>query len=617
MFKKRNPKKKKEDKGTFGQLFAKLKEIYRPFTGVVVAILLLTFLQEGLNLIGPYIYGKIVDGIVQGREIMELIKLCLIALSVFLINDIVLRYYQDRIEIQKFDFDIPRAVAVKTLDRIFNFSIGQHENQNSGVKKSIIDRGQNALVEMASSLIYQIIPTALQVIVTVVALSIIAPVLGLIIFIGVLAFVLISLYSNKILGADLKKVQDMYVESDKKQSEFLRNISLIKANAKEKEVVGEYDDNYMAINQFGKRVWLRFIKFVRARSFISDITRIAVLVAGIYLVYQKVYTPGFLVIFFSWSANTFDRINSLSFIHRRVTQLSASIKNYFLLLNIESDVKEADSPIAIKGLKGKIEYKDVSFRYPPREDISENEDGEIVTSKKSDEKEGVLKKINISIEPGERVAIVGHSGAGKSTIAQLLIRAYDPDKGKILIDGYNLKELALDSYRQRLGIVPQDVALFDNTLRYNILFGASKKVKKKQLQEAVKMAQVDKFLRNMEKGLDTVIGERGIKLSGGERQRVGIARALVKDPKILIFDEATSSLDVENESLIREAIAKASKGRTTIIIAHRLSTIKDADKIIVLEGGRVIGEGKHKHLLKTCKPYRKMINIQTVIVGGN
>ncbi len=610
-------KSKKEGRGTFRQLSAKLKEIYRPFAGVVIVILLLAFLQEGLNLVAPYIYGKIIDGIVQGREMIELIKLCLIALGVFLVNDVVLHYYQDRIEIQKFDFDIPRAVAIKTLDRIFNFSIGQHENQNSGIKKSIIDRGQNALVEMASSLIYQIIPTALQVIVTVVALSVVAPVLGLIIFIGVLAFVLISLYTNKIFGADLKKVQDMYVESDKKQSEFLRNISLIKANAKEKEVVGEYDENYIAINQFGKKVWMRFISFIQARSIISDVTRVAVLIVGIYLVYKKVYTPGFLVIFLSWSTSTFDRINSLSFIHRRVTQLSASIKNYFMLLDIESDVKEVDNPITVKDLKGKIEYKDVSFKYPPREDISEGEHGEIVTSKKLDEKEGVLKKISISIEPGERVAIVGHSGAGKSTIAQLLIRAYDPDKGKILIDDCDLKELALDNYRQRLGIVPQDVALFDNTLKYNILFGASKKVGEKQLLEAIKMAQVDKFLKNMENGLDTVIGERGVKLSGGERQRVGIARALVKDPKILIFDEATSSLDVENESLIREAIEKASKGRTTIIIAHRLSTIKDADKIIVMEGGRIIGEGKHSHLLKTCEPYRKMINIQTVIVGGS
>ncbi|MFA5086368.1 MAG: ATP-binding cassette domain-containing protein, partial [Candidatus Paceibacterota bacterium] len=149
------------------------------------------------------------------------------------------------------------------------------------------------------------------------------------------------------------------------------------------------------------------------------------------------------------------------------------------------------------------------------------------------------------------------------------------------------------------------------------LFGTNKEVSDKELEKALKMARVDEFLGSMENGLDTVIGERGVKLSGGERQRVGIARALVKDPSILIFDEATSSLDVENEAIIRESIEKASEGRTTIIIAHRLSTIKDADKIIVMEKGRIVGQGTHDELLKENEIYRNMINIQTVIVGGN
>lgn len=612
-----NIKKEKKQKGTFKQLLEKMGEIYKPFIGVIVVILLFTFLQEGLNLVGPYVYGKIIDGIIGGESMAFLIKLCLIALGIFLLNDVVLGYWQYKIEIDKFDFDVPRTVARKTLEKIFNLSIGQHENQNSGVKKSVIDRGQNALTEISSELIYQIFPTVLQVLVTVTALFIVAPPLGGIVFVGVIAFVIISLYSNKVLGDDLKKVQDMYVESDKKQSEFLRNVSLVKVNAKESQAVEEYDSNYLSINNFGKQVWFKFIKFIRGRNFISDVTRIAVLVAGIYLVYNKVYTPGSLVIFLSWSTSAFDRINSLSYLHRRFTQLYAAIKSYFTLLAVESDVKEIDNPVIIEKIKGRVEYRGVFFKYPQREEIVEGEKGEIIRKKAKEENSGVLKNINIAIEAGQRVAIVGHSGAGKSTLVQLLIRAYDPDRGKILIDGHDLKDLSLEEYRRELGIVPQDVALFDNTLRYNILFGVNGEVSEKKLEEAVKMAQVGKFLKSLEGGLDTFIGERGVKLSGGERQRVGIARALIKDPSILIFDEATSSLDVENEALIREAIDKASKGRTTIIIAHRLSTIKDADKIIVLEGGHVVGEGKHKDLLKTCEPYRKMINIQTVIVGGN
>jgi len=605
-------------KNTFGQFLSKLKEIYRPHLKVIALIFFLILVQETLSLVGPYIYGRIIDGITQGRELEYLIMLCLVSLVILLLNDTILRNWVDRIEIRGFDFDVRRTVAATTLNKMMDFSIGQHENQNSGLKKSIIDKGQAALVELASDLIYQIFPAVLQISVTIIALSIIAPILGGIIFIGVCLVILMIFYTNRSVGRDIRKVQDMYVDSEKKQSEYLRNMPLIKSNAKEGKVLEEYDDNLLRISNFAKKVWLRFNLFLQARSLIPNVTRITVLMVGIYLVYKGMYTPGFLVIFLSWSANAFDRISIISHMHRKVMELYSQIKNYFMLMNIEPEVKEIENPIVIKDRKGRIEYKDISFSYPSREEVvEEGRTIKVVKVKKLKKDPETLKKVNFSIEPGERVAIVGHSGAGKSTMVQLLIRAYDPEKGKILIDGHDLKNLALKEYREGLGIVPQDVALFDSTLRYNILFGTNKEVSEKELERALKMARVDEFLGSMENGLDTVIGERGVKLSGGERQRVGIARALVKDPSILIFDEATSSLDVENEAIIRESIEKASEGRTTIIIAHRLSTIKDADKIIVMEKGRIVGQGTHDELLKENEIYRNMINIQTVIVGGN
>jgi len=599
----------------FGKMLIRLREMYRPFLGVIFVIFFFLLLQQAIALIGPFIYGKIIDGIVQGKAFQEVITLCLVSLGIFLLNDIVIHYYEDKIEIQKFDFDVRKVVAQKTLDKLFTFSIGQHENQNSGIKKSIVDRGQNALNEIATILIYQIFPMFLQIFVTIIALTILAPVLGLIIFIGVVVYVLVTLYSSKIFGKEMGNLQEMYVESDKKQSEFLRNASLVKMNAKEKEVIKDYDNNLEGVNKTAKNIWLRFIRFFQIRSVVSDTARIAVLLVGIWLVYQKVYTPGFLVIILSWSSNAFDRIVMLGYLQRRLLELYSAIKVYFELLDMEPAIKEIKNPIVLKEIKGNIVYENVSFRYPSREEP--NEGIKNLKKIKPKETESTFRNVSLSIKAGEKVAIVGHSGAGKSSLVQLLVRAYDPSKGKILIDGHDLKDLSLESYRSSLGVVPQDVSLFDNTLRYNILFGAKGEITDKQLNEAVKMARVDNFLKNLEKGLDTLIGERGVKLSGGERQRVGIARALVKNPAILVFDEATSSLDVENEALIRESINTASKGRTTIIIAHRLSTIKDADKIIVLEKGKVIGEGKHATLLKTCEPYKKMINIQTVIVGGN
>ncbi len=594
---------------TFWKFLSKLKEFYKPFLGAIVIIFLLMLLQEALSLVAPYIYGKIIDGILQEQEFYQVINLCLISLGILVLNNVFLAYVKEKFEIKNFELDVPRFISEKTLEGVLDFSIGQHENQNSGMKKSIIDRGQSALIELANLLMYGIFPVFLQVFVTVIALFIVSPILGFILLGGLIIFILFILYTNKIFSKDLEKVQDMWVDSDKKQSEFLRNASLIKINAKEDEVTKEYNNNLLKINIFEKNIWTRFIAFAKTRNFISDINRTFILITGVYLIYQKVYTPGFLVVFLSWANNAFDRIGYLSYMQRRINHLYSAIKNYFTLISIKSNIKEVDDPIVLEEFKGKIEYKNIFFKYPEREFIGKDID--------KIKKEAGLKNINILIEPGQRIAIVGHSGAGKSTLIQLLIRAYDPDKGSILIDNNDLKDLSLKDYRNSLGVVPQEVSLFDNTLRYNILFGAKKSVNEDELKEAVKMARIDDFVKTLEKGLDTIIGERGVKLSGGERQRVGIARALVKNPLILIFDEATSSLDVENESLIRESIEKASLGRTTIIIAHRLSTIKDADKIIVLEKGKVIGQGKHKELIKNCEVYNKMIKMQTVILGDD
>ena len=224
-----------------------------------------------------------------------------------------------------------------------------------------------------------------------------------------------------------------------------------------------------------------------------------------------------------------------------------------------------------------------------------------------------LKTRAFTIEAGETVAFVGESGAGKSTVVHALIRAQDPEEGQIIIDGNDLRVLDLKRFREAIGIVNQQVSLFDHTLRYNITYGLNgraAKVTDAELDKIAEMSCVNRFFSRLEKGYDTIIGERGVKLSGGECQRVGIARALIKNPDILIFDEATSNLDSENEALIRKSIEKASKGRTTIIIAHRFSTISNADKIIVLSKGEVAGIGTHDELMQNCEPYRRLIQNQ-------
>lgn len=595
------------------RVMLKLRDIYKPFKWPVITIFVLLLVGEGLNLASPYIYGKIIDGIIAKKDMIDVMKLLFISLGIYILNGVILNFIREKIEIERLDFDVDRRVSRKTLKKMLGFSIGQHDNQNSGIKKSVIDKGEHSLTALAFTVIYEIIPSVLQVVVSIVALAYLAPILGLIVFIGVCIFLAASIYTSNILKDDSKKIDDMRHDNSKKHGEILRNVSLVKINAKEQEMIKEYDSDLKKTNELGKKVWMKFSIFALVRSALSYVTRFSVMFVGIYLVYKEVYTPGSLVIFWSWSNGAFNDLGYLARLHRRTIEMYTAVKKYFVLLEVEPDIKEIESPVTPEKIHGKIEFKDVTFGYPIREYVKE-EGEEDEVGVENQEKKYVLDGVNIVIEAGQKVAIVGPSGAGKSTLVQLILRAYDPSKGHILVDGQELRNLSLHKFRSALGIVPQDISLFDNTLKYNIMFGASEKINDSHLSEAVKMASLDRFVSRLEKGFSTVVGERGVKLSGGERQRVGIARALVKDPSILIFDEATSSLDTENEALIRESIEKASKGRTTIIIAHRLSTIKDADKIVVMEKGKVVGEGSHEELLKTCETYQRLINNQTVMV---
>ncbi len=241
-----------------------------------------------------------------------------------------------------------------------------------------------------------------------------------------------------------------------------------------------------------------------------------------------------------------------------------------------SDISQTDNPLK---LQGNIAYDQVSFSYPARKDLS------------------VLQTVNLQIQAGQKVAIVGQSGAGKSTITQLLLKFYEPDFGKITVDGHDINGYNLTHYRNNLAIVPQEVLLFGGTIRENISYGKPGATDA-EIIEAAHLSNSWEFINTFPEGLDTIVGDRGIKLSGGQRQRIAIARALLKNPKILILDEATSSLDAESERLVQEALDKLMLNRTSIIIAHRLATIKDVDWIYVIENGTICEQGKHNDLIE-------------------
>ena len=263
-------------------------------------------------------------------------------------------------------------------------------------------------------------------------------------------------------------------------------------------------------------------------------------------------------------------------------------ESLFKYEEIQNEIKDSPKAKELNVSKGRIEFRDVSFSYKNRK---------------------VIDGLNIKIPAGKKVALVGSSGAGKTTIVKLLYRLYDIESGEILIDGESIKNFRRESLRGELSIVPQECILFDDTIFNNIAFSRPE-ASKEEVMNAIKLSQLDRIVEKLPNKEDTIVGERGVKLSGGERQRVSIARAILADKKILVLDEATSSLDSETESEIQRALAVLMKGRTSIIIAHRLSTIMSADTIVVLDKGKVVQTGNHQKLISEEGIYKKLWNLQ-------
>ena len=316
---------------------------------------------------------------------------------------------------------------------------------------------------------------------------------------------------------------------------------------------------------------------------------VAVIWYGAMLVQQGEMTVGVLISFVLYTTFIGGSIAGLGDIYSQLQRAVGASERVMEILN-EPDERHED--VAPASLKGDIEYRNVSFAYPTRSEVT------------------TLRNINLTIQSGEKVALVGPSGSGKSTLVSLLMRFYEPGEGSIRVAGMDSRSYPLTAYRRNIGIVPQEVILFGGTIRENIGYGRPG-ASEEEILEAARLANAMEFITQMPQGLDTVVGDRGVKLSGGQRQRVAIARAILKNPAILILDEATSSLDAGSEKLVQEALEHLMKDRTTVIIAHRLSTIRKADRILVVKSGEVAESGTHDELIRVENGiYRNLLAMQ-------
>lgn len=404
------------------------------------------------------------------------------------------------------------------------------------------------------------------------------PNLALVMLLTFPVVVVAAMFFGRYIRRLMKERQDQIAKSNVVVEETMQSIQTVKAYTNEWFELGRYKkrlDESVRISLRTARMRGLFAAFI---IFVMFGALFFIMYQAALMVINDQMLEGGLVDFVVFTGIIGGAIASLGSFYTEIVSAVGATDRILEILDIPSEIEEPVKNVAnpVK-LKGSIAFEEVSFSYPTRSDVE------------------VLKNLSFSIEPGKKIALVGASGAGKSTIMQLLLRFHEAQQGKILVDGQALNSFDIAAYRQNLAIVPQEVLLFGGTIRENIAYGRPD-ASQEDLLEAAKLANALEFIERFPEGLETVVGERGVKLSGGQRQRIAIARAILKDPAILLLDEATSSLDAESEKVVQEALNKLMEGRTAIIIAHRLATIRDVDCIFVIENGQIVEQGTHEEL---------------------
>jgi len=490
---------------------------------------------------------------------------------------------------------VMRRMSLSLFRHLHTLSLSFHLDRQTGALQRDIERGTNGISFLMRFLIFNILPTFLELGLVVILLLInYPPVFALITLVAVVLYVAYSVRITEWRTRFVREANQMDSTSHARALDSLLNYETVKYFTAEEREASDYD---VSLARWEKaRRMNRFSLFTlnSGQALIISVAMACMLMAAAHYVLIGEMTLGDFTLVNAFMFQLFLPLNFLGFVYREIKASVANIERMFTLLDVETDVPDEGTD-TLKIQRGDVEFDQVGFDYG--------------NGRK------VLDGLSFRLPAGHTLALVGGSGAGKSTVTRLLFRFYDVTAGEIRIDGQPLTSVTQESLRKVLGIVPQDTVLFNDTLRNNLLY-ANPDADDETLAEAVRMASLTRLIDENPDGLDTVVGERGLKLSGGEKQRIAIARMLLKKPAIMIFDEATSSLDSETERSIMDEIRKVSEGHTALIIAHRLSTVVDADEIAVLEGGRICERGRHSDLLARGGRYAALWRAQQSSEGS-
>ncbi|ATB31078.1 ABC transporter permease [Melittangium boletus DSM 14713] len=580
------PKKPRFSRVTFRRIMG----LARPQARRILLGTLFLLIASALGLVYPKIIGDIIDQALHAGDRARIDNVALAMVGVFLVQGVAmaLRYYLFTTAGER----VVTRLRQDLFQSLMSQEVGFFDERKTGELTNRLSSDTTVLQNTVSVNISMALRNAAQAVGGIALLFYTSPVLTALMLAIVPAVAVGAVsYGRKVRGLS-KEAQDALAAANEVAEESLSGIRTVRSFAAERHEVERYQSATERAYDVARRRIKQSSYFLAGASSAGYLSSAVVLWYGGRLVLDGKMTVGNLTSFLIYSLMVAVALGALADLWADFMRASGAAERVFELVDRKPAIPSSGGE-RLASVRGHVEFKDVRFAYPTRRDVP------------------VLKGIHLDVAPGEVVAIVGPSGAGKSTIAALLARMYDPQEGRVLLDGRELDGLDTEWLRQQVGTVAQEPMLFASSIADNIRYGRPA-ASDEEVEAAARAANAHDFISRFPEGYRTLVGERGVQLSGGQKQRIAIARAVLKDPRLLVLDEATSALDAESEHLVQEALERLMQGRTTLIIAHRLSTVVGADRVVVMEGGQVVQSGDHSTLMGQEGLYRRLVERQFV-----